>query len=215
MTDQTTEAAPAQDTARITHANLPMALAAFQAEMPTVGKGRTARVPTKSGGAYTYSYADIADLSRIVIPLLSRHGLAFLCAPAMGQQGYELVGRLLHESGEEFSGSLPLYGNTSQDIGGSITYMRRYLLGCLTGVVTDEDTDAAGVPGDRPQQQNPRAKTEEPLTQEQFVAIKEYADSGYPVDDLMFRQWGEDVTAKNMTRTQGDVLLKILHDTEK
>jgi hypothetical protein len=48
---------------------------------------------------------------------------------------------LLHESGESLTASLPINGATPQQIGSSLTYMRRYLLGCMTGVVTDDDDD--------------------------------------------------------------------------
>jgi hypothetical protein len=122
------------------HASLAEALAAFQAEMPSVLKSKTAKVPTKSGGQYTYTYADIADVTAAAMPILSAHGLAFTCLPRATATGYELVGRLMFKD-ESIEGSLPLFGHTNQEIGGAITYSRRYLLGCLTGIVTDEDGD--------------------------------------------------------------------------
>lgn len=120
---------------------LAAALAAFQAEMPTVPKSHTAKVPTKSGGQYSYTYADLADVTEAATPLLSSHGLSFSCAPEVGERGLALRGVLLHDSGEERSGVLPLSGSTPQELGSSLTYMRRYLLGCLTGIVTDDDDD--------------------------------------------------------------------------
>ncbi len=122
-------------------ANLAAALAAFQAEMPTVTKNHKASVPTKAGGSYSYTYADLADVSAAVTPLLAKHGLSFSCCPRPAERGYELVGRLLHSSGESIEGSLPLNGSTPQELGSSLTYMRRYLLGAITGVVTDDDDD--------------------------------------------------------------------------
>jgi hypothetical protein len=128
--------------------NLAAALAAFQAEMPTVTKGKTATVPTKAGGQYTYTYADLADVTQTAMPLLARHGLSFSSQPRRTEQGdYELVGVLLHTSGDRESGSLPLFGRTAQEIGSSLTYGRRYLLGCMTGIVTDDDDDAATASG--------------------------------------------------------------------
>lgn len=119
------------------------ALIAFQAEMPIVGKDSTATVPMKAGGSYSYKYTDLADLTKAVIPLLVKHDLAFIVTPRMTEQGYEVVGRLLHASGDFIEAALPLYGRQPQEIGGALTYARRYLIGCLTGVVTDEDNDAA------------------------------------------------------------------------
>jgi hypothetical protein len=110
--------------------------------MPTVPKGKTATVPTKAGGSYSYSYADLADVSAAILPILTANGLAFVCAGRHADRGYELVGRLLHVSGQHVESALPLHGNDPQSIGSAITYSRRYLLGCLTGIVTDDDTDA-------------------------------------------------------------------------
>jgi len=126
-----------------THPNLATALAAFQAEMPTVAKSKRADVPTKTGGKYSYTYADLADVTAVAMPVLARHGLSFVTMPRSGAQGLELRGVLLHKSGESVKGALPIRGNTPQEIGSSLTYMRRYLLGCLTGVVTEDDDDAA------------------------------------------------------------------------
>ena len=123
--------------------NLATALAAFQAEMPVVPKGKTATVPTKSGGSYSYTYAGLADVTEAAMPLLAKHGLSFSCLPRMAERGFELTGRLLHASGESIEGSLPISGNTPQEMGSSLTYMRRYLLGCITGLVTDDDDDGA------------------------------------------------------------------------
>jgi len=48
---------------------------------------------------------------------------------------------LLHKSGQHLTASLPVTGGTPQAIGSSLTYGRRYLLGCMTGLVTDDDDD--------------------------------------------------------------------------
>jgi hypothetical protein len=126
-------------------AALAAALHAFQTELPKVHKGNTALIPTKSGGSYSYKYADLSDVTAAAIPLLNLHGLTFTSCPRLTPSGgYELVGVLRHgESGEYDEGSLPLFGREMQDLGGSITYARRYLLGCMTGIVTDDDEDGA------------------------------------------------------------------------
>ncbi len=123
--------------------NIAAALAAFQAEMPTVPKSHTAKVPLKAGGSYSYKYADLADVTEAAMPLLTNHGLSFSSCPRAAERGYELVGVLLHTSGEKLEGSLPIGGTSPQEIGSSLTYMRRYLLGCLTGLVTDNDDDGS------------------------------------------------------------------------
>ena len=128
MSEMTTEA-PAYDL-------LATALAAFQAEMPTVAKSHTAQVRSDKG-AYTYTYAGLADVTQAAMPILAKHGLSFTTLPGGGV----LTGMLLHKSGQSLTASLPINGSTPQQVGSSLTYMRRYLLGCMTGLVTDDDED--------------------------------------------------------------------------
>lgn len=115
---------------------LAKALVAFQKELPTVGKDKTAKM-----GTYSYKYTDLATLTHTVVPLLVKHGLSFVASPRRTDDGYELVGVLLHESGESIEGALPIYGRQPQEIGSALTYARRYLLGAMTGVVTEDDDD--------------------------------------------------------------------------
>jgi hypothetical protein len=122
--------------------NLAKALVAFQKELPKVGKDKTATVPTKAGGSYKYTYADLGSLTHTVLPLLNKHGLSWVTFGRITEGGgYELVGMLLHTSGESLTGALPIYGRQPQEIGSAVTYNRRYLLGCMTGVVTEDDDD--------------------------------------------------------------------------
>jgi hypothetical protein len=121
------------------HANLDAALVAFQREMPTVAKSKRANV-----GQYAYTYADLADVIGAAVPVLTKHGLAFAGSSRHVEGGrYEVVGILSHESGEHREGALPISGNTAQQLGSAITYMRRYLFGVMTGVVTDNDDDGS------------------------------------------------------------------------
>jgi len=115
---------------------LATALAAFQGEMPTVPKAHTATVKSDKG-SYSYTYAGLADVAEAAMPLLSKHGLSFVTLPGPGT----LTGILLHASGQSLTATLPIAGNSPQQIGSSLTYMRRYLLGCMTGLVTDDDDD--------------------------------------------------------------------------
>lgn len=118
---------------------LAAALAAFQRSVPTATKDKAV-----NAGQKRYRYADLASVAEVAYPLLAQHGLAFSCLPRQnGHGGYELSGRLLHTSGESLESALPIHGVDAQAIGSSLTYMRRYLLGCMTGLVTDEDDDGA------------------------------------------------------------------------
>ncbi len=121
---------------------LAAALVAFQKELPKVAKDKTATVRHKDGGgSHSYTYTDLGTLTHTVVPLLTKHGLAFTCGGRATESGYELVGTLIHESGQFIESSLPIYGRQPQEIGSAITYARRYLLGSMTGVVTEDDDD--------------------------------------------------------------------------
>jgi hypothetical protein len=124
--------------------SLTEALAKVQAHLPGIGKNKTAKVPTKTGGSYSYSYADLADIQPVILPLLAAQGLSWVTRPTMGETGFVLAYELTHPSGEQVSGLYPLPDprtKTAQEIGSAITYARRYTLCCVVGVVPDEDED--------------------------------------------------------------------------
>ncbi len=131
------------------HANLAEALAAFQAEVPTVVKGAEAKVQTKTGKDYTYKYADLAVITPLVLPLLGRHGLAWSTQPTLMGDSFVLHYSLKHAGGEEIEGIYPLPDphTPPQELGSAITYARRYALCAVTGVAPGgDDDDAASAP---------------------------------------------------------------------
>lgn len=122
-------------TPRRTHATLAAALAAFQAELPKV-------VKNASNPHFKNKFADLTELSNVVLPVLGKHGLAWSAMPNMVEgRGMVLETTLLHESGEKMTGAYPLVGSTPQQIGSAITYARRYALAAVTGVAADDDDD--------------------------------------------------------------------------
>jgi hypothetical protein len=134
---------------------LTRALVTIQKSLPLVAKTKVATVAMRGGGEYSYTYASLADVTDAAMPLLVVHDIAWVCVPrqAANGAGYELVGTLLHVSGERLEGALPLHGNDPQVIGGAMTYHRRYLLGSMLGIVTDDDPDARASRGGAPRTQ--------------------------------------------------------------
>lgn len=140
------------------HAAFAKALAAFQAEVPAVGKDQTANT-----GSYSYTYTDLAALTSKVLPVLSKHGLSWIARPTMTDHGFVLTYSLLHEAGHREDGDYPLPDPTKhkpQEIGSAITYARRYAFCSLTGIAPggeDDDGQAAAqarsAPRQQPQQQ--------------------------------------------------------------
>lgn len=118
------------------------ALAAFQNDMPTVAKTRVGR---GYGDRDEYRYADLADVTAAARPVLAEHGLLVTYETRVRPDGGTTVtGRLIHvDSQQSIKATLPLHGRHPQEQGSAITYARRYLLGLLTGIITDEDDDGA------------------------------------------------------------------------
>jgi hypothetical protein len=120
------------------------ALAAFQADIPHVGKGQKATVPMKAGGKYTYDYADLTDITGVAMPLLAKHGLSFTALPTMAEAGFVLRFKLLHADGHAEVGDYPLPDptrSTPQELGSAITYARRYALCASTGIAPGGEDD--------------------------------------------------------------------------
>ena len=131
--------------------NLNKALSQLQGELPKVTKGNEGKITYegkdgREGGSYKYKYADLADVTAAVGPLLARYGLAFHCAPMIDPADRRLMilsWSLLHESGEEKTGEWPLglVNQKPQSLGSAITYGRRYCLSAATGIVAEDDDD--------------------------------------------------------------------------
>lgn len=129
--------------------NIYKALADFQQEVPIILKDTT---------GYGYKYADLPAIFEVINPLLKKYGLGFT-------QGidYQVIGTdskiaslvkttVFHvESGEAITCNTPipqgvqLKGmNDFQVLGSAITYIKRYALSSILGLITDKDTDASG-----------------------------------------------------------------------
>jgi hypothetical protein len=121
------------------------ALAEAQGKFPLVPKEKSAVIKTKTGGEYGYKYADLADVTEIVKPILPEHGLSVIQTVGydLVQENPTLTTMLLHSSGEWLSDVMVLTvaDKTPQVLGSYITYARRYAKCAILGLVADEDTD--------------------------------------------------------------------------
>lgn len=119
--------------------NILKSLSEFQDECPIIHKGTQ---------GYGYSFADLPTIFPIINPLLKKHGLAY-CQPIVGKAVRTILCHL--ESGEtiEADTDIPqgvsLKGmNEFQVLGSAITYIRRYALSSMLGIITDKDNDGVG-----------------------------------------------------------------------
>lgn len=128
--------------------NLAAALVAVQGELPAIPKTRKAKIPTKSGGSFEYTYADLGDIVHACTPVLVKHGLAI--SQLVVRDG--LVTMLMHKSGEYITAhaSIPPCED-ARTLGAWISYQRRYGYSSILGLVTEEDTDGEGASRKAPQ----------------------------------------------------------------
>lgn len=159
---------------------LATAIVAAVAELSAIPRTRSARVPTKSGGEYSYTYADLGDSLDLIRPVLARHKLAVLqpVETLDGRHGVSTV--ILHESGEQMVFGplfMPAGDGTAQAIGSAITYARRYSLLAALGLATEDDDAAAAQPRPQAQQRPSRARKSDPASSPEGDAAVAHAQA--------------------------------------
>lgn len=119
--------------------SLAEALADLQTQLPHVAKNNTAKA-----GTYSYQYADLAEISRQLLPVMGKLGLSFTSKPTLVDGKFVLAYTLRHISGETDEGVWPLPERGSpQEIGSAVSYARRYCLCAVTGLAPDNDDEDA------------------------------------------------------------------------
>ena len=109
-------------------------------------KAQGALGPASEGGQNNHhnsSYAKLSDLMAAVREPLRSNGLAIIHIPICDQGGWFLESQLVHESGQWIGCRLPIIlgkNGSNQEFGSALTYVKRYAVGCLTGVASSNDT---------------------------------------------------------------------------
>lgn len=119
--------------------NLYKSLANFQQEVPVIHKDTQ---------GYGYTYADLPAIFEVINPLLKKNGLGF----TQLVEGKTITTIVFHiESGEVIQSNTDIPQDVSlakmndfQVLGSAITYIRRYALSSILGIITDKDNDGAG-----------------------------------------------------------------------
>jgi hypothetical protein len=127
------------------------ALSSFQSNVPTIQKNKTA-----GSNAYSYKYADIADVLKSIRESLSINGLSVSQSAESSSESINNViheyvtvtTMIMHNSGQWLKSSLRGSVNANQgrmsnmqSIGSITTYLRRYSLASMLGLATDDDVD--------------------------------------------------------------------------
>lgn len=126
---------------------LAKALSEFQGKCKPVTLNKTVKVTMKTGGSYNFTYATFDHILNTVKPFLKEFGLSF--TQLLEKQG-TITTVLMHESGEWISTTTEVSSNGSiQDMGGHFSYLKRYALCGILGVIGEEDDDANGSMGNK------------------------------------------------------------------
>lgn len=190
------------------------ALAGFAADVTNPPQTKTASVPTKNGGSYTYSYADLGDVLSHVRPVLAKHGLFVTQEVEISPVQVEVVTLILHKSGEYMAYkpvAMPApEQHTPQGYGGVITYARRYALMAALGLAADSDDDAIAASA-KPATSAPRpAAGGRKVTDKQLGKIHAIAKEAGVNDDQLHkgakRDYGVD-SLKDLTTKQASELI--------
>lgn len=145
------------------------AFAKAQAEFPAIHKDKTATIPTKNGGSFSYSYADLHTILEAVNPVLKKHGLVVAQAAVSLNGGVGVETRVYHIESGHVEAFGPLYlpaGDDARGAGSAVTYSRRYSLCAALGVVADEDDDGAAATASH--SAPARSRTEAPNTTDPY-----------------------------------------------
>jgi len=115
------------------------ALAKAQGEMKPA-------IYNQSQSHFKSKYADFNAIMEACREPLSKHGLAVMQYTDGATADMNLVTMLAHSSGQWIKSALPLImkQRDCQSLGSAMTYMKRYGLSALLGIVCDEDKDDDG-----------------------------------------------------------------------
>lgn len=124
------------------------ALAKCQAEIKNPKKGKTAKVASKKGesSSYSYVYADISDVCETINAVAPKFGLSHSQIIRPNAEGRTCIfTMIMHESGQWLLSEYKLPpAADNHEMGGNITYGRRYALAPMFGIAAEEDTDFNG-----------------------------------------------------------------------
>ena len=131
----------------------------------------------KTNPHFKSKYADLPALWEVSRKVLSDNGLALLQLPRHVPEGGICIETVLtHSSGQWIADDglfVPATKQDAQGYGSAMTYARRYSMGAILGLVSDEDDDGNGA--SRPAATSPAGIGEKALAD--WLAAVETADS--------------------------------------
>lgn len=130
------------------------ALSKFQTKVPVLKKTKTAKVQTRTGGNFSYKYADLGGISQSIKNALNECGLSYRWEFKDNAGKMEVTCLVSHRDGHTETSTMDAAMDNSgakndiQQKGSTQTYLQRYtLIGALGLSTADEDNDGKGSPG--------------------------------------------------------------------
>jgi hypothetical protein len=164
-----------------------------------------AAIKDKVNPFFKSSYADLGSVWDAARPVLSKYGLCVMQTTEITCEGSRIVmvTTLAHTSGQWVKSFLPLNPakNDSQGVGAAITYLRRYSLSAIVGVVCDDDDDgetacgrgkSAETKSPQPQNANPApqaASSGDKVGKAQIVALTDLIKNLDDESSRSFMDW--------------------------
>lgn len=179
------------------------ALSKMQGSIGSIPKNKSAKIPTKSGTTYSYTYADLAGIWDAIRVSMSQNGLSISQSFVEQDDHIQMITLLMHNSGQWIKSSLKIITNglKIQEIGSAMTYNRRYALSAILGIAADDDDDGAAA------NEQPRAKKE--TTKQQAVAALDVitSEEAQELENILSEEdpsYREDLLKyfSNITKTQ-------------
>jgi hypothetical protein len=122
------------------------ALVAFQQNCPPIPKSSTANIPTKGGGSFKYTYADLEQIIETIRPHLAAQGFSFSFDSAVADATLTCFCTLRHANGHSDTTRFSLTTTSAsamseqQKVGAALTFAKRQTLTSILGLSL---TDAA------------------------------------------------------------------------
>jgi hypothetical protein len=194
------------------------AFAKAWAEMENPKHNSKVKVQTKNGGSYTFEYTDLGGIFDEAKQVFRDNGISILQNASTKELNGNLMisveTMLLHSSGEWIkSEPLQMPSSTNmQDMGGQITYMKRYSLSAMLGLATEKDDDANGASGNDYQMKKKTA-SENQLNYVDNLLKKNESDK-YSKQELykaLKKKMNTTVDMENWTPQQASQAIKILN----
>lgn len=127
-----------------------LAFADFQMNCPAIARTSEAKIQTRAGTEFKYTFADLEEIIETVRPHLSAHGLSFSFDSSTDKDSLTCFCTLRHSEGHSIRAqfSLPTASSSpsmseQQKVAGAMTFAKRQVLISVLGLsLTDPDPDA-------------------------------------------------------------------------